>query len=118
MKRGGSGAADAAATRAAAACTRLRSSPLVASSTITLTPLRFALVIALIAGSALALKGSNAEHRAHLSADLLVHQARHTSARARVIVHGTDAEIDAIAGRHHLRIVRRLAEGAVLAANS
>ena len=75
-------------------------------------------VVALVALSALGLKGANAEHRAHLSLDLLEHQSRHTLTPARVIVHGSDSEIDAIAGRHHLQIVRRLAGGAVLSANS
>ncbi len=81
-------------------------------------PLRIGLVVALVAASALGLKGANADHRAHLSGDLLRHQARHTTTRARVIVHGSDSDVDALAGRHHLRIVRRLADGAVLAANS
>jgi serine protease AprX len=81
-------------------------------------PLKIGVVIALVAASALGLKGANADHRAHLSLDLLAHQSRHTLARARVIVHGSDDEIDAIAGRHHLQIVRRLAGGAVLSANS
>jgi serine protease AprX len=76
------------------------------------------LSIALVALSAFGLKGANAEHRAHLSGDLVVHQARHTLARARVIVHGTAAEIDALASRHHLRVLRRLADGAVVSANS
>jgi serine protease AprX len=82
------------------------------------TPLRIGAVVALVAFSALGLKGANSEHRAHLSLDLLTHQSRHTDARTRVIVHGSDSEIDAIAGRHHLQILRRLAGSAVLAANS
>jgi len=81
-------------------------------------PLRIGAVVVLVAMSALGLKGANAEHRAHLSLDLLTHQSRHTLGRTRVIVHGSDSEIDAIAGRHHLQILRRLAGGAVLAANS
>ena len=56
-------------------------------------PFRIGLVIALVAGSALGLKGANAEHRAHLSLDLLAHQSRHTAARARVIVHGSAASM-------------------------
>jgi serine protease AprX len=35
-----------------------------------------------------------------------------------VIVHGSDNEVDALAGRHHLQVVRRLAGGAVISANS
>ncbi len=81
-------------------------------------PFRIGLVIALVAASALGLKGANAEHRAHLSLDLLTHQSRHTAARARVIVHGSDNEVDALANRHHLQVVRRLAGGAVISANS
>ena len=75
-------------------------------------------IVAVVALSALGLKGANADHRAHLSLDLLEHQSRHTLTSTRVIVHGSDSEIDAIAGRHHLQIVRRLAGGAVLSANS
>jgi serine protease AprX len=81
-------------------------------------PLKLGLVVVLIAGSALGLRGANNQHRAHLSIDLLAHESRHTRARARVIVHGNDAEVDAVASRHNLQVVRRLAEGAVLAANS
>ena len=58
------------------------------------------------------------EHRAGLSDDLLGHKARRTSARARVIVHGDDATLEALARRHGVRILRKLAGGAVLAANS
>jgi serine protease AprX len=74
--------------------------------------------IVLVAACTLGLRGSPAEHRALLSGDLLAHQARHTSARARVIVHGDDATLEAVAGRHHLQILRRLTGAAVLAANS
>jgi len=81
-------------------------------------PLRVGLVIALVAGSALGLRGANAEHRAHLSLDLQALQSRHTMARARVIVHGSDDQVDALASRHHLKVVRRLAGGAVISANS
>jgi serine protease AprX len=79
---------------------------------------RPAIVLALLASSALTLRGSSAEHRALLSSDLFAHQARHTKFRARVIVHGTDAHIDDLAYRHKLQIVRRLEGGAVLYANS
>src|SRR5439155_6314773 len=64
------------------------------------------------------LKGSPAEHRALLSSDLVAHQAKQTKARARVIVEGSDEQVDALAYRHHLQIVRRLEGGAVLFANS
>jgi serine protease AprX len=76
-------------------------------------------LIALAVGiSALTLRSSAAAHRAQLSADLVAHQLRHTAQRARVIVHGTNDDIDALAARHHLTVVRRLAGGAVVAANS
>jgi len=79
---------------------------------------RPAIVVALVASSALTLRGSSAEHRALLSSDLLAHQARHTKTKARVIVRGSDAELDALAYRHKLQIVRRLDGAAVLFANS
>ena len=62
--------------------------------------------------------GAPAPHRAHLSTDLLRHRDRHTTARARVIVHGDQAVIDAIAGRDHVQVLRRMAGAAVIAANS
>jgi serine protease AprX len=81
-------------------------------------PLKIGLAAVLLAVSALGLRGANAEHKAHLSADLLAHQSRHTSSHSRVIVHGSDSEIDALASRHHVQVVRRLAGGAVLSVNS
>src|SRR6185295_12073767 len=79
---------------------------------------RIAAAACLIALSSFGLRGAGAEHRARLSDDLLGHQARRTATRTRVIVHGDDAALDALARRHGLRIVRRLVGGAVLAANS
>ncbi len=75
-------------------------------------------VLALVLASSLGLRGSGAQYRAHLSDDLVAHQARHTSVRARVIVHGTADEVDAMAARHHLVVLRRLDNAAVLSANS
>src|SRR5579864_8579424 len=69
-------------------------------------------------GSALTLVGSSAPHFAHLSHDLDLHVARNTSFRERVIVRGTDATLDALAGRHRLQIVQRLEGAAVVLANS
>ena len=60
------------------------------------TPLRIGAVVALVAISALGLKGANAEHRAHLSLDLLTHQSRHTPARTRVIVRASVRREDAL----------------------
>jgi serine protease AprX len=71
--------------------------------------------IALLLGSTLSIHGA---HRASLSLDLAAHEARHDKTRARVIVSGTRAQIDAIASRHHLSIARYLDDSAVLLANS
>jgi subtilisin family serine protease len=80
--------------------------------------IRTAVVFALLAISVLGVRGANEPRRAHLSADLLEHAARHTKARARVIVRGSEADLDALAARHHLEIVRHLPGAAVLLANS
>jgi serine protease AprX len=80
--------------------------------------IQVALILGLVTSSALALRGASPTHHAHLSNDLLGHQARQTTARARVIVHGDDAALDALASRHHLALVRRLSGGAVVLANS
>jgi serine protease AprX len=79
---------------------------------------RFALVCALIVGSALGIRGSVAEHAAHLSDDLLAHRTLLTIARTRVIVHGDAAQVAALAARHHLQVLRQLSNEAVVAANS
>jgi serine protease AprX len=79
---------------------------------------RRALIIALFVGSALTLRGTAAEHHAHLSDGLLAHEALQTTIRTHVIVHGDGATLDAIATRHRLQIVRSLPNGAVFAANS
>ena len=68
--------------------------------------------------SVLDVRGAGREHRAHLSLDMARHEARHTNAKARVIVRGSDATLDALAAKHHLHIVRRLSGTAVLLANS
>ena len=80
---------------------------------------RAAVLVLIVAASAFGFRGAQGAHRAHLSADLLVHEARQTPARKRVIVHGTPDEIRAIAARHHLDVVRLLDGGSgVLAVNS
>jgi len=78
----------------------------------------FSLSLALIAGSVLTLTGSAQGHRAHLSNELLSHEARQTSGRVRVIVHGTPDETSALAARHHLSLVRQLGDTAVVTVNS
>ena len=75
-----------------------------------------AVVAVLIATSALGIRGAD-DHRAHLSDDLLGHVGRRTGARTRVIVHGDHATLATLAARHHLQILRELADGAVVAAN-
>jgi serine protease AprX len=77
-----------------------------------------AIALSLSAVLALTVRGAAPTHRAHLSADLLRHGERHTVARARVIVHGDQAAIDAIASRHHVQVLRRMEHAAVVAANS
>jgi serine protease AprX len=76
------------------------------------------MAFAMAAALGLTLSGPHAAHRARLSADLGFHLASGTTARARVIVSGTDQDVDAIASRHHLLVVHRLASGGVLMANS
>src|SRR5262245_852442 len=77
-----------------------------------------AVVVLLLGTSVLGLRGANEPRRAHLSADLRAHVARHTRARARVIVRGTKAQLEALAARHHLQIVRTMPGAAVLLADS
>jgi serine protease AprX len=82
------------------------------------TSARAAALIAFVVGSVLTLSGSGAGHRAHLSFELLSHEARRTSGRVRVIVHGAPDEMAALAARHHLSIVRQLTDSAVVTVNS
>ena len=76
-------------------------------------------LICLIFGSAFGIQGAQRPHRALLSLDLLSHEGRRTAARKRVIVHGTRAEVQAIAERHRLTPVRVFEDGgAVFSVNS
>jgi serine protease AprX len=85
----------------------------------TVKTIRFVAVVALLVGlSSLGLRGSNNDRRAHLSADLARHQARNTIRRTRVIVHGTDRDLDLLAARHRLQVVKRMHGSAVVLANS
>src|ERR1700686_4287682 len=86
---------------------------------VTVKTIRFVVVVAaLVACSSLGLWGSNSDRRAHLSADLATHQARKTTERKRVIVHGTDRDLDLLAARHRLQVVKRMHGAAVVLANS
>jgi len=81
--------------------------------------LRIACVLALFAGvTVTTAPAPKPKHHAHLSTDLLAHEGRRTTLRARTIVHGNPAEIAGIVERHHLRVARYLAGGAVVLANS
>jgi serine protease AprX len=75
-------------------------------------------IVALVATSALGVRGAGQEHRAHLSDDLLGLAGRHTSGRTRVIVHGDAAALAALTTRHHVEVLRQLSDSAVIWANS
>ena len=77
--------------------------------------LKFAAIVAIILGSTL---GVGTQRRGTLSSDLLLFEARRTTARARVIVRGSRMEIEALASRHGLGVARWLGDSAVLLANS
>jgi serine protease AprX len=78
---------------------------------------RISTVLALLAVATFGVRGAE-DQRAHLSDDLLGHLARHTSARTRVIVHGDADALAALATKHHVSVLRTLAGGAVISANS
>ncbi len=75
-------------------------------------------VLVCVVASGLTLRGANPPHVAALSADLAAHLARHTILRTRVILKDADGDLDAIAARHHLQIVRRLEGAAVVSGSS
>ena len=76
-------------------------------------------LLCLVFGSAFGFRGAQGAHRARLSSDLLAHEGRQTAQRKRVILHGTPEEVQAIAERHRLSVVRLLGGGgAVVSVNS
>ena len=78
-----------------------------------------AVVATVVAFSSPGLLGSpDGVRRAHLSSDLTRHQARKTTARTRVIVHGTSRDLGLLALRHRLHVVKRMRGAAVVLANS
>jgi len=79
---------------------------------------RIAATCAALLATALVLPAPRAAHRAHLSIDLISHEARHSSERTRVILHGTTGDASAIAARHHLQVLKSLSDGVVVLANS
>jgi len=78
--------------------------------------LKFFAVVVLIAASTFGVGGQ--QHRASLSSDLLSFEGRLSTARTRVIVRGSKTEIEAMASRHGLAVVRWLDGAAVVLANS
>lgn len=77
---------------------------------------RTLIVVAILASSVLGVR--SAPRRAHLSGDLQTYVAKHNKARVRVIVRGTATDLEAIAARRGLHIVRRLPGAVVVLANS
>lgn len=69
-----------------------------------------------VTGQTLGLRG--APHRAHLSADLVLHESNRSSRRVNVIVTGSRDALTNVARQHGLSIVKWLSDGAVLSANS
>src|SRR3954451_21429489 len=92
--------------------TKTLSRPLSSAARLALTS--FAILVAAASGVA----GRGPSHRAHLSDDLLRHEVRHSSARTRVIAHGSTEEIAAPAARRGRDVVRWHPDGAELGANS
>ena len=74
-------------------------------------------LFALFLSCAVGLRGAAKEHRAHLSDDLLTHEASHSASRVRVIVQGTTTDLQALTSRHHLSVTKWLDGGAVVLAN-
>jgi serine protease AprX len=78
--------------------------------------LNIAAITAVLLGSTYGIHGQ--KHRAKLSADLAAFEGRRSSKPSRVIVRGSRAQIEALAARHDLPVVRLLKDSGVLLANS
>src|SRR5947209_841946 len=77
--------------------------------------LRALIVAALLALSVLGVRGG--PRRAHLSGDLQAHVAKHKKERVRVIVRGSATDLETIAARRGVQIVRMLPGAVVVLAN-
>ena len=85
------------------------------------SPRRFRNIVALVTlllAPVVGVQGARPPHRAHLSLDLLRHEARRSASQERVILRGSVDEINAIVERHGLRVVKWLSDSAVVRANS
>jgi hypothetical protein len=72
----------------------------------------------LLAAAGIGVGATPRPHRAGLSHDLFAHQQKKSTARVRVIVRGSAEQIESLARRHRVTVVRLLDGGAVLRANS
>jgi serine protease AprX len=77
---------------------------------------RILVIAALLVGSTFGIQGQR--HRALLSLDLQGFEQRHSASPTRVILRGSRDEIEALAGRHRVAVVRYLKGSAVVLANS
>jgi serine protease AprX len=79
--------------------------------------LKLIAVVALIAiAPSIGVRGAG--RRAHLSIDLLQHEAKNSAARVNVIVSGSRDDVERLADAHGVAIVKWLRNGAVVRANS
>ena len=79
---------------------------------------RLFVLFTLLLASAIGVRSSAQGPLAHLSDDLFRHASSRSADRVRVIVHGSRSDLQALATRHRLTVVRWLDEGAVLRANA
>ena len=72
------------------------------------------LAVTLIATAVIGVRGATPLLRPRLSDDLLQLKTRPRSGVVRLILPGSSTEVDALVGRHRLKLLRRLSEGAVV----